>query len=331
VFIGCDRVLGSDVRPDNPSTANLAQLQRDFAEIPKLKPRPDIVFVVGDLVMGLTSDLDTLRSQLDAWIQVYLDSPLGQDSSIRLVAIPGNHEMLIGSKGSQSSNPGAEDVWLSAMQSYIAGDNGPPAGGPDNLQTDQSQLTYSFDFKNTHFIIVNTDPFGAVATVPVHWIQDDLQAAADTSGIKHIFALGHKPAFVPSFADSGEQSLNINPDNRNAFWDELNLASADAYMPAHVHLWDFSQPPSPDMPDLRHTYQIIAANGGTKLDSGWAASGRPAYFGYTHAIVHRGGRVEIRSYGRDFDQSNYLAPSPPDLYPTTLREVHSIARSMSSH
>src|SRR5262249_55424897 len=153
--------------------------------------------------------------QLESWKQVYRDSPLGAKRSIRLIAIPGNHESLIGSKGDQTSNPGAEGVWLSTMRDYIAGDNGPNVGGPDMLQSDQSQLTYSFRFRNTHFVVVNTDPLGAVATVPVHWLQDDLKAATDEPSVKHIFVLGHKPAFVPDIAISGEQSLDINPGNRD--------------------------------------------------------------------------------------------------------------------
>jgi len=324
VFVGCDRVLAADATPDNPSTANLAQLERDFAEIPRLKPRPTIAFVVGDLVLGLNADLAKLRDQLENWKKLYRDSPLGHAHSIRLVAIPGNHEMLIGSKGSQTSNPGAEDVWLDAMSEYIAGDNGPGPGGPDELATDQSRLTYSFRYRNTHFVVVNTDPYGAVATVPVHWIQNDLDKAVSNTAIAHIFVLGHKPAFVPAIATSGEQSLDVNPANRDAFWSEMNLADVDGYMAAHVHLWDISRPPVPDMPDLRHTWQVIAGNGGTRPDPGWAESGATPYFGYSQVIVYRSGAVEILSYGRDFDPQNYLAPSDPAIFPTTLRERVSI-------
>ena len=330
VYLGCNRIQAGDITPDNPSTANLAQLERDFAEIPHLNPTPDMVFMVGDLVVGLTSDLATLQAQLDAWVNVYLASPLGQSPSIRLIAIPGNHESLVGKKGNQVSNPGAEQVWLSAMQPYVAGNNGPSAGGPDMLQTDQSQLTYSFDFKNTHFDVVNTDPFGAVATVPVHWLEGDLQAAADTPGIKHIFVLGHKPAFVPDIAESGEQSLNINPANRDVFWDEMNLARVDAYLTAHVHMWNFSRPRSVDMPRLRRTYQIIAGNGGSAVDPGWPTSGENVYYGYTQVIVHEDRSAEIVDWGRDFDPTNYLADSPPDKFPTTVRKRRTILCSRAN-
>ncbi len=318
VIIGCNRVNGSDVSPDNPSTANLAQLERSFAEIAALKPRPKIVFFTGDLIMGLNSDLGALRSQLESWVEAYLSTPLGDDSRIRLVALPGNHESLIGAKGNQTSNPGAEDVWLSVMHPYIAGDNGPGVGGPDNLASDQSQLTYSFNFSHTHFVIVNTDPFGAVATVPVHWIADDLAAAHKKRRLKHIFVIGHKPAFPPAFS-SAEQSLNSNPDNRNAFWDAMNANGVDAYLSAHCHVWDLSRPVSPDDSTARNVYQVVAGNAGTPLDPGWKTVEPSPYFGYTVVQIDAHDHVTVTSYGRDYDHSNYLAPSPPTLYPTTVR------------
>lgn len=318
VIIGCNRVNGADVKPDNPSTANLAQLTRSFEEIAKLKPRPKIVFFTGDLVFGLNSDLGVLRSQLESWLDVYRSTALGDDHRIRLIPLPGNHESLIGMKGNQSSNPGAEDVWLSVMQPYIAGNNGPGIGGPDNLQSDQSELTYSFNYKHTHFVIVNTDPFGAVATVPVHWIGDDLAAAREKRHIKHVFVIGHKPAFPPAFS-SAEQSLNSNPANRNAFWDELNSNGVDAYLVAHCHVWDIGQPVSPDDPSAKQVYQVVAGNAGTPLDPGWNAVEKSPYFGYTLVQIDSHDHVVVTSYGRDFDHLNYLAPSPPSVYPTTVR------------
>jgi hypothetical protein len=318
VVMGCNRVLGQDVSPEDPSTANLPQLERSFTEITELKPPPAIVFFAGDLVMGLNSDLGVLRDQLQSWVGVYRNSALGRDPLIRLVALPGNHEVLVGKKGSQHSNPGAEQVWLSVMQPYIVAANGPGPGGPDHLQTDQSELTYSFDYRQTHFVIVNTDPQGAPATVPVHWIGSDLQAASDDPRIKHIFVVGHKPAFPPPFA-SPEQSLNSNPGNRNTFWQELNTAKVTAYLTSHAHVWDLSQPAFMDEPGPAQVWQVVAGNGGTKLDAGWAAIGETPYFGFTLVRIMADGHVIVSSYGRDFDHADYLAPSPPAVYPTTIR------------
>jgi len=319
VFMGCNRVFKGDKSVDNPSTANLAQLLRSFTEIAALKPRPRFVVFTGDLVLGLTSDLSELTSQLQAWVDVYRNSDLGRNSKIQLIALPGNHESLVGEKGSQKSNPGAEAVWLTVMQPFIAGNNGPGIGGPDNLQSDQSQLTYSFDFRDSHFVMLNTDPFGAVATVPINWIHQDLAAAAGDAHLKHTFVLAHKQAFTPANADS-EQALDSNPDLRNQFWDELNNAGVGYYLVAHAHLWHASQPVSP-ISMLEHTVQIIAGNGGSKPDPLWVKAGENFYYGFTVVQVLKNGEVVMKSYGRDFDKSNYLAPSPPSLFPTTIRRT----------
>ena len=171
--MGCNRINGGDVRPDNPSTANLPQIERSFAEIARLDPPPSLLFFTGDLVFGLNRDVVVLERQLRAWIELYRASPVGRMAGLRLVALPGNHESLRLAPGYREvSNPGAEAMWLSVMSPYIAGDNGPKAGGPDRLQTDQSRLTYSFRFRDTHFVVMNTDPCGAVATVP--WTTDRL-------------------------------------------------------------------------------------------------------------------------------------------------------------
>jgi calcineurin-like phosphoesterase family protein len=317
VFMGCNRILKGDKSPENPSTANLAQLERSFTEIAALKPRPDFVVFTGDLVLGLTPDLNELRHQLASWINVYLNSDLGRDRKIRLIAMPGNHESLFGEKGSQQSNPGAEAVWLSLMQPFIAGNNGPPAGGPDNLQTDQSQLTYSFDFRDSHFVLLNTDPYGAVATVPLNWLHADLAAASSDPHLKHTFVLGHKQAFSPPDSSS-EEALDSHPDLRNQFWDELNNAGVGYYLVAHAHLWHFGFPISP-ISMSQHTVQIIAGNGGSKEDPIWDKAGKPFYYGFTLVQVLKDGEVLMKSYGRDFDRTNYLAPSPPAIFPTTIR------------
>jgi hypothetical protein len=319
VFMGCNRIFKGDKSPENPSTANLAQLERSFTEIAALKPRPSFVVFTGDLVLGLTPELNELRHQLESWIDVYQNSDLGRDRKIRLIAMPGNHESLFGEKGSQVSNPGAEAVWLSLMQPFIAGNNGPPAGGPDNLQTDQSQLTYSFDFRDSHFVLLNTDPYGAVATVPLNWLHGDLVTASANPHLKHTFVLGHKQAFSPADSSS-EEALDSHPDIRDQFWNELNNAGVGYYLVAHAHLWHFGFPISP-ISRSQHTVQVIAGNGGSKEDPIWEKAGKPFYYGFTLVQVLNDGEVLMKSYGRDFDRTNYLAPSPPSLFPTTIRLI----------
>ncbi len=180
-------------------------------------------------------------------------------------------------------------------------------------------VPYSFDYRDSHFVLLNTDPFGGIGTVPINWIHQDLVAAANVPYLKHTFVMGHKQAFTPADASS-EQALDSNPDLRNQFWDELNSGGVGYYMVAHAHVWHFSTPIS-GTSSQQHTVQIIAGNGGTKLDPLWELSGADPYFGFTLVQVLKNGEVIMKSYGRSFDPTNYLAPSPPTLFPTTIRRT----------
>lgn len=50
--LGCNRVSATEVASALPSTANLAQLERSFAEIAAAQPPPQIVFFTGESGRG---------------------------------------------------------------------------------------------------------------------------------------------------------------------------------------------------------------------------------------------------------------------------------------
>ncbi len=234
-----------------------------------MQPPPNFIFFTGDLVLGLTPDLDTLRNQLEAWVQLYRASPAGQNPAIRLVALPGNHESLrlvLDDPQCGVSNPGAEAVWLDVMAPFIAGDNGPTAGGPDQLETDQSRLTYSFNFRDTHFVVLNTDPVGAVATVPVHWIADDLAVARQDRSIRHIFAFGHKPAFTPSDA-TPDCSLDSNPGRSQRVLGRTQRRQRNrVHRLARPPVQPFATGHADANRASSKTWQVVAGNGGSPVD-----------------------------------------------------------------
>ena len=299
VVLGCNRIDKSDVNlATNPSTANIPQLTQTYADIAALKPRPDYLFFMGDMVVGYSPDTAVLGRQLRAWVGLYRAAPLSK-TGITMVAMPGNHEVMSG-KGLPSFE-GAEQVWRSALRPYLAGSNGPAAGGADKLATNQSQLSYSFDYKKSHFIVLNTDPVGAEASVPLAWLGQDL-AAARAKGSKHIFAMGHKPA-LPA---PGGDGLS----NGGSMWDLLEANHAEAMLAAHNHLYYRSQQPS------YHPWQLIAGNGGSPLDA--SASPNKLFFGYILVKAYTSGKVMAYSYGRDLPGNGYLGAT--STTPTTVRD-----------
>jgi hypothetical protein len=191
VVVGCNRVDKSDYSISNPSTANFHQLTRTFQDILSLKNKPKFFFFIGDMVLGYINDTALLRNELQSWVTLYEQSGLRQ-SGIELVPTSGNHEILVG-KG-RPANADAENIFVEVMKPYIKNDNGPVIGGMDSLETDQSQLTYSFDYGNTHFVMLNTDDVGKESRIPYRWVVNDIKKAKE-KGAAHIFTLGHKPAF----------------------------------------------------------------------------------------------------------------------------------------
>lgn len=313
VVVGCNRVDKADVVKASPSTANVEQLKRTFDEVSKLSPAPKFLFLAGDLVMGYTSDVKVLESQLMAWKDLYESSPLAS-SKTTLIPITGNHETQNEKKVSYE---GAEKTWLKVMAPYLkyAG-NGPRAGGKDNLKTDQSKLTYSFDYKGTHFVVLNTDPVGRDWSVPKEWIAKDLDKAK-ASYAKHIFAIGHKPAhgypinlYNPP-TDKEDSLGKLYPADRDDFWASLVKNKAEAMLAAHDHIYYRARIPK------GKTWQIIAGNGGSKLEK-VVDQAKNNFFGFTEVSVLKNNRVMVTSYGRDVPKDGYLAPS--EKYPTTIRD-----------
>jgi hypothetical protein len=126
VFMGCNRIDYNDVSEQNPSTANLAQLQRSFIEACAIKPKPTYFFFLGDLVLGLDKNPQVLESELKAWVNVYNDitfSPISK-SGIQMVAVPGNHEMLYMHKTGKGKNEVKRRITRIIGNSYLAKNNG---------------------------------------------------------------------------------------------------------------------------------------------------------------------------------------------------------------
>jgi hypothetical protein len=278
------------------------------------------------MVMGYTNDNALLRTQLQAWVDLYKASPLF-GTSVKLVPIPGNHETQDASKHTTAAG---EQAWLDVMGPYLAGNNGELPGGVDMLATDQSRLSYSFDFRGTHFVVLDTDPQGRDWTVPVSWVSADVSAAR-MAGAKHILAIGHKPAYgwsgapTDSLLGKGTTPTSFYLGLRDQFWSALEANQAEAMFAAHNHLWTKMRP--------NKTWQIIAGNGGSALEAsvgtGTAGPGGgplyPAYFGFTVVNVAADGPVTLKSYGRDVPAAGFWAPAPAATYPTTVRDSQDIS------
>ena len=320
VVVGCNRVVNSDAT--DASTANVYHLTRTFLEVSQLSPLPKYFFFAGDLVDGIngTTDTATLATQYTGWKKLYSESPLS-DSGVTMVTITGNRESW--NNNTSLAFVAAERTFVRNMSEFIIGNNGPKAlglvPGTDSLLTDQSQLTYSFNYKNTstkndHFVLINTEAVGRDWIAPYFWVNNDVTIARQASSTRHIFVIGHMPAYPSPITPT--DGLIMHPYQRNMFWNALKNNRAEAMFAAHNHNWDtvhynYNQP-------ALSTWQIVAGNGGSAISNGWNAP----YYGYTVVNVYTNGQVIVESYGRNINPNTYTTAIPS--VPTTLHSVANI-------
>ncbi len=303
-FVGCNRVNRKDTIPSIPSTANKYVLQRILKEVNELEHQPELFFFLGDLVLGESNNKD-LDKQLNAWINIYENDSISK-SSIELVAVPGNHEMLFAKKVLKKKKRnkkkpkkkdytwkefpllGSTDTWLNHMKDYMPKDR-ITAPSSDTLD---NRMTFSFTRHNVGFVVMNTDsynsptkkhPYGVEGMVPTQWIIDKVNEFQEDATIDHIFVLGHKPYYVAGKGETGHDGLPAGP----LLWPALQKARVNSMLSAHKHDYQRWQPINDSLGG--GTYQVVAGNGGSE--------GKAPFFGFSTISIMKSGKVNLNSVG----------------------------------
>ena len=212
-----------------------------------------------------------------------ITSTLGADYT--WYPVVGNHELP--GLGNEPSL-GANMRWLNAY------DYGNVYAGPTGCPT----TTYSFDYKNAHFVMLNEycDSYGEAVTdgdIPDHlynWLADDLRH----TNKPHIFVVGHEPAYPQPDADNGRvrhlgDSLDQYPERRDRFWNLLREKKVVAYICGHTH-----------------NYSAIKLDGVWQLDAAHAQGIGGAGARSTFVIIRVSGlTVRYETYRDDERGRNY--------------------------
>jgi hypothetical protein len=289
---------------------------------------PLFLFFNGDMIMGygrasvptntstvagiVSSDLVKFYTQYAFWRGMVADL---METGTYVVPVPGNHETQSKALGKKAQVEN-EDAWRANMGDLIldtsrfqnlfgeqptaasVGNNGPY----DSLATDQRQLSYSFDFKGSHFVVINTDPVGHDGHAPVNWLAKDL-ADAKSRGAKHYFVFGHKPAFTYYYGAGASAPLPTTPsglDNdiaaRDAFWKVIEQYGA-TYFCGHEHVFNVSRP----LASLGgKSWQILVGSGGSPFEAkptDVTLTPTDRYYAWATVKVRQSGRVQITAYG----------------------------------
>ncbi|MBI1176220.1 hypothetical protein GC207_02135 [bacterium] len=294
------------------------------------------LFFNGDMIMGygnagapsdnsvdtvVNSDLMKFYRQYGFWRGMVAGL---MEKGTYVVPVPGNHETqwkkapLPGGGTGKRAQAVNENAWRANMGDLILDtarfqnlfgetpanfDTGNNAA-LDGLTTDQSQLSYSFDFRGSHFAVINTDPVGHDAHAPVHWLATDL-AAAQSRGMKHFFVFGHKPAFtyyfgadIPAAPDLPLPGSPAGLDNdvpaRDAFWNVIEQYRA-TYFCGHEHIFNMSQPTG-------NSRQVLVGSGGSPFEAAptdATISPTDRYYAWATVEIFESGRVRITAFGFD--------------------------------
>lgn len=313
-FVGCNRIQASDKNSKytNSSTANIPELQRTFDEISKLQPKPKYFFFLGDLVLGLDQNPRKLNGQLQSWLNQANDPHFSMlaGSGIQLIALPGNHEMLFKDSESHDELPwkDAINIWQSTMTGLMPSEKLNRVSGPDSIF---NQQTYSFDFLNTHFIVLNTDTWNndsLIGTFPLSWVESDIIAASMNKQIAHTFLLSHKPIWV---SPNNGKDDTVQDSLGKALWKVMERYHVEALFSAHSHQYQRNEPHKGE------SIQIIAGNGGSQYTK--SIDREAQFMGYCIVEVLQNGDVILKSMGRCIKLDEYLGEIPKHHH-TLLRD-----------
>ncbi len=268
---GFSFAITSDIRRfTGPGKRDTSQYFRGAVEALSAQESTDFMVVNGD--MGTLVDV--------GWT---LEEYLGSD--YLWYPLVGGHELP--GEGIESK-PG--DL-MAELRAFDYGDVNPgPSGCPET--------TYSFDYENVHFVMLNLycNRHGDTATmgdVPAHlynWLVSDLSATTK----EHIFVFGHEPAYPQPDTDNEcirhlGGSLDANPKNRDRFWELLSDEGVVFYANGHTHC-----------------FSVVQIDGVWQLDSGHAAGlGGPEAQSTFLIIYVKGGSVEYHAYRDDGEGGLY--------------------------
>ena len=165
----------------------------------------DFIVAEGDLVSSCDGKSDC-ESKLNNWKNVL--GPLYP----KTYAVMGNHDQIGKEKASA--------LW----QKFFSFPTNGPAG--------YSELAYSFNFKNSHFVVLDSEKpkENVINGVQRAWLENDLNANKK----ENTFVFFHEPAY-PVNSKIGE-SLDVKPGERDALWNILVSHNVSAVFNGHEHI-----------------------------------------------------------------------------------------------
>ena len=191
--------------------------------------RKNVVFAVamGDLLSKCYGD-GKCENKLRKWRNIV------QADIAKVYPAMGNHDQL-----SHKANA----VWQKVFNL--------PTNGP----VDFREIVYSFDYGNSHFVILNSGTSNSINKEQRDWLEQDLSSNQK----ENTFVFFHEPAW-PTGDKIGE-SLDVHPSERDDLWEILDNYDVTAVFSGHEHLYSRRKITATQFAGAKNEiYQFITGN-----------------------------------------------------------------------
>jgi hypothetical protein len=165
----------------------------------------DLVMTEGDL-LGSCDGGSGCEGKLNQWKNIF------GDFFSKTYAVMGNHD--------RSGKEKSDKLWQKFFDL--------PQNGPAGYE----ELTYSYDFENSHFVVLNSEKPDEhkIDKTQQDWLEKDLNGNKKDN----TFIFFHEPAY-PVSRHIGS-SLDVNPADRDALWKILKDKKVTAVFNGHEHI-----------------------------------------------------------------------------------------------
>ncbi len=295
-----------------PQLTPKAAINKEFLEyireqILALKPKPDMVFFLGDLVTRACypDGNGDLHRFIPDWKEIMKTLP---ENGIKLYVAIGNRD-LYGPEGwpPQKALEAEFQTFFSDFPNFDLPDNGP---------ANYKKLAYSFTHDNAFFVVIDTFGFywdeaqqtwvnwdNGLDTEQLNWFLNQAQ----NSDSRFKFVLSHGPAFSP-------EGWTVKP-SMGSVWQIMEQFNFTAYFCGHEHIfsrWRIDKSVDPTI--TRIMTQTLTGTAGAYPDDPSSIikkeNIRPAHIwsGYNFVVVDVGaGHAVQQAYGVTKETGQYKA------------------------
>lgn len=220
----------------------------------------DLVMTEGDLLSSCGSDCE---AKLASWKSIM--GPLYP----KAYELMGNHD--------RTDKEKSDAAWQNFFNL--------PANGPAGY----SELVYSFNFKNSHFVVLNSEKpsENMISDAQRAWLEQDLNKNKQAN----TFVFFHEPAYPVS--SKIDESLDAKPKERDALWNILSSHKVTAVFNGHEHIASRRK--------IGSLYQFVFGNTDSfNHDAPKPGMAEYSYVGQTAGVVEVDGqKITVNTYSVD--------------------------------